>query len=253
MNIVKTSVATAVATVLGATSYTAQAALTTGSVLEFGTGSYFAWDSNFDGTIQPAEKVPVSMYNGIIIGSTQLASGSHGGIPDNTESPDIDNPWVWGLNTGMHQSLSPITVVDNDVNNDGGLTKTLDFSGWGMTWNGILNIPLGGGAQDCGTSTDGICVTPGLEPVDISGTYDNGTGLATITCSTASCSTSSTFTLTYDATAPQADPSSFGGAYYVLNLEGHVGAVPVPAAAWLFGSGLAGLAGVARRKNRNRK
>ncbi|HHJ16538.1 MAG TPA: VPLPA-CTERM sorting domain-containing protein, partial [Gammaproteobacteria bacterium] len=35
-------------------------------------------------------------------------------------------------------------------------------------------------------------------------------------------------------------------------LEGTVGAVPVPAAAWLFGSGVVGLAGVARRR-RNKK
>jgi len=171
MNIRKTSVATAVATVLGATNYTAQAALTTGSVLEFGTGSYFAWDYNSDGIAQPGEKIPVSMYNGIIIGSTQPASGTS---PNDTPNPDIDNPWLWpdaSGQPGMHQSLSPITVVDNDVNNDGGLTKTLDFSGWGMTWNAIPNISLGGGFQDCGTSTDGICVTSGLNPVDIGGIH----------------------------------------------------------------------------------
>ncbi len=250
MNIRKTSVATAVATILGATSYTTQAALITGSVLEFGPGSYFAFDNNANGTIQPDEKLPISMYDGIIIGATQLTGGSHGGVPDGTENPGIDNPWSWLINTGMHQTLSPVTVANNDVNNDGGFTKALDFSGWGVTWNAIPNIPLGGGMQDCGTSSDGICVTNGPNSVDIGGTYDNGTGLATITCSTASCSASSTFTLNYSAITPQAHTSNFGGVLYSLSMVGHVSAVPVPAAVWLFGSGLLGLGGLTRRRNR---
>ena len=46
-------------------------------------------------------------------------------------------------------------------------------------------------------------------------------------------------------------PSSFQGASnirysYIDNLQ--VSAVPVPAAAWLFGSGLLGLTGIARRR-----
>lgn len=35
-------------------------------------------------------------------------------------------------------------------------------------------------------------------------------------------------------------------AFYALHLEGTVSAVPVPAAAWLFGSDIMGLAGIAR-------
>ena len=36
--------------------------------------------------------------------------------------------------------------------------------------------------------------------------------------------------------------------YYTLQFSDNVGVVPLPAAAWLFGSGLLGLVGVARRK-----
>jgi hypothetical protein len=39
------------------------------------------------------------------------------------------------------------------------------------------------------------------------------------------------------------------GGDYVLNVS--VSAVPIPAAAWLFGSGLIGLAGLKRRQKAN--
>ena len=43
--------------------------------------------------------------------------------------------------------------------------------------------------------------------------------------------------------------SSAGDNYYVWAIhDGDIGAVPVPAAVWLFGSGLIGLIGMARRK-----
>ena len=48
-------------------------------------------------------------------------------------------------------------------------------------------------------------------------------------------------TYTFDATGTSA--GSFGGSYI-----GTVGAVPLPAAAWLFGSAMLGLAAVGRRK-----
>ncbi len=54
---------------------------------------------------------------------------------------------------------------------------------------------------------------------------------------------------------PKGDVSGFGGVLYGLHLEGKIGggaAVPVPAAAWLFGSGLIGLVGIARRKTVNK-
>jgi hypothetical protein len=246
----KTQLTTAVALALGATSFGAQANLTTSAVLEFSpggastvscllgtappctnplfnvtdiTGSFFSMDSDGSGSVQISEKVPVSMLNGIHIGTVQGASGSHVGAPTNMfpESPNIDNPWNFFSNTGMSQTTSPITEV---------APGQLDFSGWGVTWAGIGNIPMGGDTANFGGDT----------------------GIATITCSTASCSQSSTFVLDYAAHVPLGDPSMFGGVPYALHLEGHVGgsvsSVPVPAAAWLMGSGLLGLVGVARRR-----
>jgi len=241
----KTLLNTAIALALGGASLSANSALTTSAVLDF-TGT-FGFDTGSPGGIiyTPIQSGP---DGGIHIGVTQDTNGhnSHGGNPHNVGG--LDKEWLFLNNSGMHFTTSPIIVENNDVNSDGGFTKTLDFSGWRMTWNAIPEIGLGGGFQDCGTSTDGICVSTG--GYDISGTYDNGSSLATITCSTASCSVSSTFTLTYAAVFPMADPSNFGGVPYSLDISGKVNAIPVPAAAWLFGSGLAGLLAVSRRKNK---
>ncbi len=241
----KTLLSTSIALALAGTSLSANSALTTSAVLDF-TGTFGLDAGGSTGIIlTPIQSGP---DGGIHIGVTQDTNGhnSHGGASHINEG-GLDKEWLFSGNSGMHFTASPITVVDNDVNNDGGFTKTLDFSGWRMTWNAIPSIPLGGGIQDCGTSTDGICVTSNPEPVDIAGTYDNGSGLATITCSTASCSNSSTFTLTYAAVVPMADTTNFDGTPYSLDITGKVNAVPVPAAAWLFGSGLAGLIAVSRR------
>ena len=65
------------------------------------------------------------------------------------------------------------------------------------------------------------------------------------------CETGDTFTLTYSATAPVSDLIFNTGNEYKLYLVGTIGAasaVPVPAAVWLFGSGLISLVGFARRK-----
>lgn len=261
----------AIAVALGSAGMSANAALTTSAVLQFdpgviscisnvgtppgncyyGTavksGSYFAMDTDGNGFKQ-SERTAISMHDGIHIGVAQGATGSHSGAPFGaangytgdapiqvgqasdgspifqtdgngnqvlqtvTEVPGIDEPWNFFGNTGMHFTTSPITEV---------APGELDFSGWRVTWNGIPAINMGTGAN------------------------------ATITCSTASCSDSSTFTLDYAATVPAGDASGFGGVAYAFHATGHVqGAptIPVPAAAWLFGSGLIGLVGVARRR-----
>ena len=101
---------------------------------------------------------------------------------------------------------------------------------------------------------------------------------AILTCSS-DCATGDTFTLYYTASVPNGDPSGFGDVRYRLGFDGGLAssllltasaevvgfsdddpglvlsgvigsssAVPVPAAVWLFGSGLLGLIGLARRK-----
>lgn len=202
------------------------------------TGSYFSMDADGSGTVSDSEKTIISQLNGITVDgvTTQAADGSHGGAPGSVagENPDIDNPWFFFNNTGMHQTTAPISVVSND----GAGNVGLDFTGWNVTWNGIASIPMGGDAANFGTNGGTI-----------------NTGVASMVCNT-DCSDGDTYVLDYAAQVPNGDPSNFGGVPYRLHLEGTisgalpatVSGVPVPAAVWLFGSGLIGLAGVARRR-----
>ena len=230
----KTTLATAVGLVLGGAALNANAALTSRATLSFtlgssavvacnyGTtppcgkaaynitdvvGSYFSMDTNGNG-LEPIEKTPIGSFNGIHMGTSQAAGGSHTGAINGSENPNIDAPWTFFGGTGMHQTTSAITD-----NGDG----TMDFSGWNVTWNGIASIPV-------------VATSP-----------------TTITCNTATCSDTSTYTL--DG-AFHVNGAGFTTVAYTVHLEGTVtaSAIPVPAAVWLFGSGLLGLAGVARRK-----
>ena len=176
-------------------------------------GSWFGLDFNGDSAIQPIEKTPLSQFAPIHLGTVQLASGQHTGIIDGSESPAIDNPWMLSGNTGMHSLASPVSVIS-----DFGSTKTLDFSGWQVVW---------------GSSGPGGTAPPIAEG-----------GTATIVCSTSSCSAGSTYVLDMAVSTSAGKTQTF----YALHLEGTVSAVPVPAAAWLFGSGILGMAGVLRRR-----
>jgi hypothetical protein len=238
MNHKNTLLATSIGLLLSGVSLQSHASLTSGATLSFtlGTkqvvaciygavppclsmgheitdivGSYFAVDNGIGG-ITPNEKTAIGSYNGIVLGTTQLASGSHTGSIDGSESPNIDAAFEFFAAVGMHQSTSPITIAGGS--GDG---YTLDMSGWSWTWNGLTNVPL----------------------VQI--------GNATVSCASgSSCSDTSSYTL--DA-AFHFNGANFTSAPYILHLEGTVAsAVPVPATLWLFGSGLAGLAGVARRR-----
>ena len=165
------------------------------------SGSYFGMDTNGDGIVRSQERTPLSQHNGLIIGTIQAATGSHIGYPDGTESPGIDAPWSFFSHTGMHYTSSPSNVISND----GAGHVTLDFSGFGVTWNGIAMIDMGGLAWE-----------------------GNNDGEAVLTCQVR-CALGERYTLDYSATVPASD-SGFGGVRYNFHLEGTVSQAgpPVP-------------------------
>lgn len=228
-----------VATFLGAgVSTSAHAVLTSHAILAFnpgvttvtsysgslissvGSGSYFGMDVNGDGTIKANERNAISQHAGLHLGTIQAASGSHVGAPNGSESPGIDNPWSFFGYTGMHYTVIPPTILSAAGN-----TATIDFSGWRMDWNNYA-INIGNYAW-----------------------AGNANGVATVTCAV-DCAADDTYALDYSAKWVLANLSSVD---YNLHLEGTISPslVPVPAAVWLFGSGLLSLIGFTRRKKMN--
>ena len=144
----------------------------------------------------------------LLTGASQLAIAAN--APGGPVA-NIDNPWTFFGSAGQHGSNGITNPSGNDV----------DMSGWYVSWNNVPFIDMGAG------------------------------GTTTITCADANvCADGAGYTLDY-ATAVPANSPSFPNVNYKVHLEGFVNAppeVPVPAAVWLFGSGLLGLVGVARRK-----
>ena len=169
-----------------------QANMPATAVLSIATGS------NFTMEVSPGFHLPTAITGnqGLRTFVAQSATGSHTGAPNGTESPGVDNPWNFFGNTGMHYTSAPAAILSDD----GSGNVTLDLSGWGVTWNGIPAIPMGTGAWD-----------------------SNPNGVAIVTCGS-DCSDGDTYTLTYSATVPVGDPSSFGGVAYGLNLVGTISA-----------------------------
>ena len=221
-----TSLKIAMAVVLGCISLNTNAALVMDTILGFDSsigcpvnaqcvindglvyGSYFGMDTNADGIFQETEKTAIASVPGGGIIIGRIQLPGYS-IPEFPAGAGIDNPWSYFSGTGWHETTSPVSVV-----NDYGVTKGLDFSGWAVNFNGVR--------------------------------YNLGADqLATITCETAACANGERYTLEYSTLVPN---DTFIWTPYILHLEGTITAVPVPAAAWLFVSGLISLSGFARLK-----
>jgi len=197
------------------------------------SGANFGVDFTGDGIIELIERTPLFQNNGLALGTTQTAT---------VLTPDIDAPWLFFGQQGVHSSASPVTILSDS----GTGTVELDFSGWQINWN---NNVIDLGDNSWGSNPDGVAI---------------------LNCS-GDCSAGDTFSLFYTA---QVDEGPFIGIRYRFGLDnanllsnlavssegvvedlgviatGTIGAVPVPAAVWLFGSGLIGLVTVASRRRR---
>lgn len=234
MKIIKFTLTILLAASLVIVSLNGQAALTNGAVLEFDSsqytcsvggvypncdysiseidmnGSWSGFDLPRDGVIDPIDRAEIiaGVDGGIIISEIQLLN-------------EIEQSWSFlGVPSSGHYTTSPISVV-----NDFGLTKELDFSGWTFGRGDGVIFDLGGDASF------------------------GDTGLASITCESAECANGERFALDYTAHLP-ADffDDGYSGILYELHLVGSVSSVPVPAAVWLFGSGLIALMGFMRKR-----
>ena len=131
--------------------------------------------------------------------------------------------WNFFSNTGQHW-----TQANTTISNVGASSFDVSMAGWTVNWAGG-NIDMSGDTAN----------------------FAGDSGIANVTCGV-DCAVGDTYALNYSAHTPKdGGGTSFKGVLYNLHLEGTVNspaAVPVPAAVWLFGSGLVGLVGVARRK-----
>ncbi|MCK4951270.1 MAG: hypothetical protein KAS48_05580, partial [Gammaproteobacteria bacterium] len=143
--------------------------------------------------------------DGLILGQTQFASGSHTGLPNGTESPGIDAAWNFFGNTGVHFTDVAPTIISDD----GAGNVVLGLSGWTVDWNGINDIPLPNGTH-VGVNS--------LGTVDCTGNLD---GQAKVTCA-ATCADGDTYTLYYCATVPFFPATGFENVSYSLVLTGSI-------------------------------
>ena len=126
---------------------------------------------------------------------------------------NIDSSWVLNGGTGYHYTRSPITIISDDHAGN----VTLNMSGFTVWW------------EDEYTPLDFVAEVEG-----------------TLTCGSV-CDNGDSFILEVRAILPVIDGFDHPEDY-LFHMEGTISAVPVPAAVWLFGSGLLGLIGLARRK-----
>lgn len=199
----------------------------TGGAYGFVTsGSYFSMNLNNNGSDNTGERTALYQgTTGLVIGTTMPPGAHHQGFPTASDTGPIDKSWSFGGNTGSDY----LTVAVS-----GSTTAGLNFSGWAWAWSELSPISLGSGAWTPANCND----IPGC-----SGTFQNGVAKFSWDGIYGHA-----YSLSYAATTPGGCPCGISSVRYFLHLEGTVNAVPIPAAAWLFGSGLLGLLGIRRRR-----
>lgn len=265
----KTTLAVAVATAMGATATTASA-----DIIDLSFNGWFTM-LNAAGTValNNSDSTGAPMYgfrtpvSGTMQFDTAAGSGSGTVVPFSF----------------FGNGLATATTISFQAIGDGtGGPGTLVLGNMGFNWNNNAGIPvsivmdaagmfgaIGGGVTTSQNITGGALAATENFPFDFGklGTYTLPMGaspVVTTTFNTTNIGTpglgtnpSGTLPLTDDGIGGSPMPAGpfagFNANFDLTTLHvtqvTTVGAVPVPAAVWLFGSGLLGLVGVARRKS----
>lgn len=109
---------------------------------------------------------------------------------------NIDVPWLFVGQLGVHATLLPVRVISDP----GDATAKLDFSGWTVSWAGVPVVAMNEGPDN---------------------------GVASVTCTAgndgvANCSVGDRYTLDYRATVPDDELSNKGGSNYHVHMEGEI-------------------------------
>lgn len=165
-------------------------------------------------------------------GVTALCAGGSNAVVDNVAA-------ILGVNASLVTQVAEVTVTDGTVN---GLTISGigSLSGnWSVTDTSITHIAF---------KSDGYFILG--KRTALSGTWDNtnftattGWDLSVVMCPDTICTAGPRL---YNALT---DFTNNGSQFANLSNARAFSVVPVPAAVWLFGSGLLGLVGFARRKH----
>ena len=150
------------------------------------------------------------------LSSTLITGGEVGAVDDWAYNPDDGN--LWGVDiTGQLARLNPVSGLRTDFGPTSGATLFASGVAYGAAWydptDGLLYF-----YRNADSATGAA-----IWQVDVSGTIDSSAILAR-----------------YGSAGPN---ELHDGAYVVA-------AVPIPPSVWLFGTGLLGLVGIARRKNK---
>ena len=217
----KTAIAAALLLVAGAANAAPVTQLTlTGGSFAMGTPGDEIFQGEFSGDIINADTNPTG-YIGGARNAADLASNSIGYFQYATFGPVLISTMA---SDDVTSGFRPVT---GDLTGD---VLTLDLDAWTAWYGGVL---FNQGTSTRCVEADYVVVFPGDENCssgDAVTTYDAATG---------------TYTATWSAVVVG---GGFNNNVGTWTIEGTVSAVPVPAAVWLFGSGLVGLAGIARRR-----
>lgn len=183
-----------------------------GNPVGVASGSWFGVDTNGNGALSEVERrvIGPGSLGGLMVGAIQAPG-------------EIDEEGSFFGQSGWLYTVSAPTSGDG----------TLNLSGLSWSWNGV-DWNFGGAAwtpsntADFGAPSSGYA--NGIAQFSWSGVYGDS------------------YSLWFATTEPVGSSTGCGGCQFFWHLEGTVQAAPqvlapVPAAAWLFGSGLLGLLG----------